>query len=173
MLNWHNLNRCLIFLWQIVSTIVMIAKTAILVISVLLQCSTTVVPTLVTVSPHTLRWRHNDHTGVSNHQPHGCLLNRLFRRRSKKTSKLRVTGLCAGNSPGPVNSPHKGPVTRKMFPFDDVIMMLLIKFMSISCLFVILSCYLLSCLTYMNFVLLSFFVVSYLTFYLIFYLTFI
>ena len=23
----------------------------------------------------------------------------------------------------PVNSPHKGPVTRKMFPFDDVIMM--------------------------------------------------
>ena len=71
------------------------------------------------------RWfssQHNDHDGVSNHQPRGCLLNRLFRRRSKKTSKLRVTGLCAGNSPGPVNSPHKGSVTRKMFPFDDVIM---------------------------------------------------
>ena len=48
----------------------------------------------------TLRWRHNDHAGVSNHQPHGCLLNRLFRRKSKKTSKLRVTGLCVGNSPG-------------------------------------------------------------------------
>ena len=47
-----------------------------------------------------LRWRHNDHAGVPNHQPHGCLLNRLFRRKSKKTSKLRVTGLCAGNSPG-------------------------------------------------------------------------
>ena len=69
-----------------------------------------------------LWWRHNDHDSVSNHQPHECLLNRLFRRRSKKTSKLRVTGLCVGNSPGPVNSPHKGPVTRKMFPFDDVIM---------------------------------------------------
>ena len=69
-----------------------------------------------------LHWRHNDHDGVSNRQPHSCLLNRLFRRRSKKTSKFRVTGLCAGNSPGPVNSPHKGPVTRKMFPFDDVIM---------------------------------------------------
>ena len=40
----------------------------------------------------------------------------------KKTSKLRVTGLCAGNSPGPMNSPHKWPVTRKMFSFDDVIM---------------------------------------------------
>ena len=36
---------------------------------------------------------------VSNHQPDDYLLNRLFRRRSKKTSKLRVTGLCAGNSP--------------------------------------------------------------------------
>ena len=69
-----------------------------------------------------LQWRHNDHESVSNHQPRGCLLNRLFGRRSKKTPKLRVTGLCAGNSPGPVNSPHKGPVTRKMFPFDDVIM---------------------------------------------------
>ena len=44
----------------------------------------------------TLRWRHNDLAGVSNHQPHGCLLNRLFRRRSNKTSKLRVTGLCGG-----------------------------------------------------------------------------
>ena len=70
-----------------------------------------------------LHWRHNDHDGVSNHQPHHCLLNRLFRRRSRKTPKLRVTGLCVGNSPGPVNSPHKGPVTRKMFPFDDVIML--------------------------------------------------
>ena len=59
---------------------------------------------------------------ASNHQPHHCLLNRLFRRRSKTTSKLRVTGLCVGNSPGPVNFPHKWPVTRKMFPFDDVIM---------------------------------------------------
>ena len=37
---------------------------------------------------------------VSNHQPHDCLFNRFFRRRLKETSKLRVTGLCAGNSPG-------------------------------------------------------------------------
>ena len=46
----------------------------------------------------TLQWRHNGRDGVSNHQPHHCLLNLLFRRRSKKTSKFRVTGLCAGNS---------------------------------------------------------------------------
>ena len=44
------------------------------------------------------QWRHNGRDGVSNHQHHDCLLNRLFRRRSKEISKLRVTGLCAGNS---------------------------------------------------------------------------
>ena len=71
---------------------------------------------------NSLQWRHNGHNSVSNHQPHDCLLSRLFRCRSKKTSKLRVIGPCAGNLPGPVNSPHKWPVTRKMFPFDDVIM---------------------------------------------------
>ena len=47
----------------------------------------------------TLQWRHNGCDSISSHQPHHCLLNRLFRRRSKKTSKLHVTGLCAGNSP--------------------------------------------------------------------------
>ena len=36
--------------------------------------------------------------GISNHQPYDCLLNCIFRRRLKKTSKLRVTDLCAGNS---------------------------------------------------------------------------
>ena len=47
-----------------------------------------------------LQWRHNGRYGVSNHQSHDfLLLNHLFRRRSKKTSKLRFTGLCAGNSP--------------------------------------------------------------------------
>ena len=47
---------------------------------------------------YTLQWRHIERDSVSKHQPHDCLLNGLFRRRSKKTSKLRVTGLCAGNS---------------------------------------------------------------------------
>ena len=45
----------------------------------------------------TLRWRHNECDSVSNHQPHDCLLSRLSGRRSKLTSKLRVTGLCVGN----------------------------------------------------------------------------
>ena len=52
-----------------------------------------------TWTSRSLQWCHNGHDGVSNHQPHHRLLNRLFRRRSKKTSKLRVTGLCAENSP--------------------------------------------------------------------------
>ena len=68
-----------------------------------------------------LHWRHNEPDGVSNHQPRDCLLNCLFRYRSRKTSK-RVTGLCVENSSWTVNSPHKRRVTRKMFPFDDVIM---------------------------------------------------
>ena len=50
-------------------------------------------PDFITLTPY-------ERDGVSNHQPHDCLLNGLFRRRSKKISKLRVTGLCEGNSPG-------------------------------------------------------------------------
>ena len=48
------------------------------------------------------------------------------RRRSKKTSKLRVTGLCEGNSPVTGNSPHKGPAKRKLLLFDDVILIYII-----------------------------------------------
>ena len=49
--------------------------------------------------PKSFQWRHNGGDNVSNHQRLGYLLNCLFRRRSKKASKLRVTGLCEGNSP--------------------------------------------------------------------------
>ena len=69
-----------------------------------------------------LQWRHKEHDGVSNHQPYDSLLNRLFRCRWNKPTKLRVTGLCEGNSPVTGEFPHKGPVTRKMFPLDYVIM---------------------------------------------------
>ena len=46
-----------------------------------------------------LRCRHNERHGDSNYQPFHCLVNCLFRRRSKKISKLRATDLWAGNSP--------------------------------------------------------------------------
>ena len=70
----------------------------------------------------TLRWRHDEYDSVWNYQPHDCLLRRLFRHKSNKISKLHVTGLWDGNSPVTGNSPHKGPATRKIIPFDDVIM---------------------------------------------------
>ena len=72
------------------------------------------------ISP--LLWRHHGGDSVSSHQPHDCLFNRLIRRKSKKTSKLRVTGLCAGNSPGTGEFPAQMASNAEMFPFDDVIM---------------------------------------------------
>ena len=52
-----------------------------------------------------LRWRHNGHNSVSNHQPPDLYSTVLFRRKSKETSKLHVTGLCVGNSPGTAEFP--------------------------------------------------------------------
>ena len=69
---------------------------------------------------YSLQWRHNERHSVSNHQPHHCLLNRWFMSWSKKTSKFCVTAFCVYR--WPINSPHKWPLTRKMFPFADVIM---------------------------------------------------
>ena len=57
-----------------------------------------------------LQWRHNERDGVSNHQPHDYLLSLLFRHISKELAFMWA-----------VSAPHKGPVTRKMFPFDNVV----------------------------------------------------
>ena len=65
------------------------------------------------VRSFTLQWRHNGRDGVSNHQLHHCLLNRL-----SSASLAFVRGIHRW----PVNSTHKWSVTRKMFPFHDVIM---------------------------------------------------
>ena len=48
---------------------------------------------------YALQSRHNGRDGVLYHQSHQWLLNHSFRCRWKKSSKPRVTGLCAGNSP--------------------------------------------------------------------------
>ena len=69
-------------------------------------------------SKGSIQWRHNGHDGVSNHQPHDCLLNRLCADQICSASLAFVRGIHRW----PVNSPQKWPVTRKMFPFDDVIM---------------------------------------------------
>ena len=48
----------------------------------------------------------------------------VYSGRSKKTSKLRVTGLCAGNSPVTGEFLAQRASNAKMFPFDDVIMLI-------------------------------------------------
>ena len=45
-----------------------------------------------------LEWCHNERDDIWNHRRLDYLLSRLFRRRSEKTSMLRVTGLCEGKS---------------------------------------------------------------------------
>ena len=69
-----------------------------------------------------LLWRHNWCDGASNHQTHDCLLNRLFKRRSKKTSKLCATGLCEGNSPVIGEFPAQMASNAENSPFDYVTM---------------------------------------------------
>ena len=77
-----------------------------------------------------LQWCHNERDGVSNHQRLNCLLKRLFRRRSKKISKLRITGLCAGNSPVTGEFPTQRASNAEIFPSDDVIMGLKFHYVS-------------------------------------------
>ena len=67
-----------------------------------------------------LLWRHNGGECVSNQQPCFCLLNRLFGVDQRKHQSFASLAFVWGIHREPVNSPHKGPVTR--FLFDDVIM---------------------------------------------------
>ena len=64
-----------------------------------------------------LQWRRNEHDDLWNHQPYDYVRSRLFNAQIKE--KIKAVCHSAGS---PVNSPHKGPVTRNRFPFDDVIM---------------------------------------------------
>ena len=79
------------------------------------------------------------HYGVSKHQRLDCLFNRLFRRRSKKTSKPHVTGLCKGIHRSSVDSPHKGPVKRNffsllfIFSFHDLMALVSMLWYIVSC----------------------------------------
>ena len=65
-----------------------------------------------------LQWRHTGHDGVSNHQPHDCWLDRLFRVDQRKHQSSALLAFVRGIYRWPVKSPHKWPVTRKMLPFD-------------------------------------------------------
>ena len=70
-----------------------------------------------------LQWRHNERDSVSNHQPHDCLLNCLFKAQIKENIKaLRHWPLCREFTGDRWIPCTNGQVTRKMFPFDDAIM---------------------------------------------------
>ena len=72
--------------------------------------------------PRTLQWHCNERDGVSNHQPHDCLPNRLLGANQRKHQSSASLAFVRGIHRWPVNSPHKGPVMRKRFPFHDIIM---------------------------------------------------
>ena len=63
----------------------------------------------------TLEWRHNALAGVSNLRRLACLPSRLFRRTSKEHQISALLAFLRGIHRWPVNSPHKRPVTNKMF----------------------------------------------------------
>ena len=70
---------------------------------------------------YSLNWRHDKRDGISNHQPHDCLLNRSGADQRKHQSPASLA-FVRGIHQWAVNSPHNGVVTRKMFPFNDAIM---------------------------------------------------
>ena len=74
-----------------------------------------------TVWLYTLQWCHNEPDGVSNHRRLDCLLNHLSGADQRKYQGSASLAFVMGIHRWPVDSPHKGPVTWKMFPFDDVI----------------------------------------------------
>ena len=69
-----------------------------------------------------LKWRHNWRDGVSNHQSYivdSTVYSWADQSKHQSSASLAFVWVIHR---GPVNSPHKCPVTRKMIPFHDVIM---------------------------------------------------
>ena len=70
-----------------------------------------------------LQWRHNLRDDVSNNRRLDGLLNRLLKRRDQRNyQKSASLAFVREIQRWQLNSPNKEPVTRKMFPFGDVIM---------------------------------------------------
>ena len=75
--------------------------------------SSQVSPYHIKVIWFSLQWRHNVHDGVSNHQPHHCLLNRFSSADQRKHQSSASLAFVWGLHRWPVNSPCEWPVTRK------------------------------------------------------------
>ena len=67
-----------------------------------------------------LQWRHNERDAVSNHRRLDCLFGRLLSANQRKHQSSASLVFVRRIRRWPVNSSHKGPGTRKMFPFDGV-----------------------------------------------------
>ena len=63
---------------------------------------------------------YNEHHGVSNHQPHDCVLNRFSGSDQRKHQSSASLAFVRGIHRWRVNSPHEGPVMWRMFSLDDV-----------------------------------------------------
>ena len=71
-----------------------------------------------------LQWRQNECDGVWNHQLCDCLFNPLFKAQIKKNyQSLAPLAFVREIHRWPAYSPHKVPVTRKIFQFDDIIIL--------------------------------------------------
>ena len=73
-------------------------------------------------NPFTLQWRHNGRYSVSNTSlaiVYSTVYSGTDQINHQSSASLAFVW---GIHRRPVNSPHKWPVTRKIFPFDDVIM---------------------------------------------------
>ena len=90
-----------------------------------------IVLSLTGVTTAAFQWRNNERDGVSFYRRLDCLPNRLFRHRSKKTWKLRVTGLCEGYSPvtGELPSQRASNAENISISHDDVIMIVITLFL--------------------------------------------
>ena len=65
------------------------------------------------------QWHHNEHDGITSILVvYSTICSGADQRKHQSCASLAFVGEFTGD----VNSPHKGPVTRNMFPFDDIIM---------------------------------------------------
>ena len=69
-----------------------------------------------------LQWRHNEQNCVSNQQRLDCFSSVYSGDAQRKHQSSVSLAFVKGIHRWSVNSSHNGPVTRKMFPFDDTIM---------------------------------------------------
>ena len=91
---------------------------------VIMSISWMLMPWLLAWPGHQHQWHWLGRSFSSTTVDHMCLIywTVCSSADQKKTSKLRVTGLCEGNSLVTGEFPTQRPVMRKMFPFDDIIM---------------------------------------------------